>query len=286
MIKADAGNMGAPPEGRPGGTGADFGQPGSAVHPEYEARPVEELAPGVAVPNKPFEIREAIMKKPSNYDSARKVMNPYPAVCAVLANLEGTTFNLGDAKFKIVEKAQGDQYLIKCISGTHKGLSAGDTRNLSTDVLKKILFDQKAAHAGKEQEMKQKPKYPAVQAALSPYPTVDAAMDEAGVAEDNDHLEKLGIEAPEEFGIKFKGQLDVLAEEHDLGDLMAYALTDYGIIIFGTENVLKLDYALENPDIKPVYYFEQGEEVVEPSSEEVTIDEPVAPEIEPETEEV
>lgn len=187
-VKSDLGNMGVSPEGRSpssdGGVG-QFGDSGSTVHPEYEAKPIDELAPGVAVPDKPFELREAKLKKPSNYEAARKVPNPYPTV----------------------------------------------------------------------------------DAALDPYPHVTAAIEEeAGIVEDNDHLEKLGIESPDEFGVKFKGQLDALAEEHDLGDLLGYALTDFGIIIWGSENILKLDYDLENPDIKPVYYFEQEPEaeMIEP----------------------
>ena len=126
--------------------------------------------------------------------------------------------------------------------------------------------------------------YSAVEAALqenlaapSQYPEVDRAMN-AGIAEDNDNLVKLEIESPEEFGTKFKGQLDIMAEEHDLGDLLGYSLTDYGIIIYGSDNMLKLDYSMENPDVKPVYYFEQG--AAEPLPEAMELEE--APEEVPE----
>lgn len=88
----------------------------------------------------------------------------------------------------------------------------------------------------------------------NPYPTISKYL-EADLVQEKDNLDKLEIEAPEEFGPKFKGQLEQMAEEHGLGDLMGYALLDNYIIIWGEEATLQLTYSFEDPVIKPVYYF-------------------------------
>lgn len=88
----------------------------------------------------------------------------------------------------------------------------------------------------------------------NPYPTVNQII-EADLVLEKDNLEKLEIEAPEDFGPKFKGKLEQMAEEHGLGDLMGYALMDNHIIIWGEEATLQLTYEFEDPVIKPVYYF-------------------------------
>lgn len=295
--------MGVTPEGRPatdGGVG-QFGDSASTVHPEYEAKPIDEVAPGVAVPNKPFEIRKALMKKPSNYDQARKLANPYPTVDAALA--------AGG------ERGHSDKPLDKCPEcGSDNIANEGPPEDGELEVTCHDCSHQWVEPAEEEMHKKIENKYPAVAEAmkqdmnnmkgmncekyddgkdqcLDAYPATKSAIgEEAGIVEDNEHLEKLGIESPDEFGVKFKGELEVMAEEHDLGDLLGYALTDYGIIIFGSDNVLKLDYDMEDPDVKPVYYFEQeadeeaaepGAEVLEPlPMEEPPAEEPVEIEVE------
>jgi hypothetical protein len=60
------------------------------------------------------------------------------------------------------------------------------------------------------------------------------------------NFEKLGIESPEEFGIKNKGKLEELAEEHGIGDLLGYSFRSEKIEVVGTDKILLLDYDL-NP---------------------------------------
>jgi hypothetical protein len=69
------------------------------------------------------------------------------------------------------------------------------------------------------------------------------------------NMEKLKIESPEEFGIKYKGELRQLAEERGLGDLLGYVFRTRKIDLIGTDKVLHLDYDM-NPihalDVYPV----------------------------------
>lgn len=293
-IKSDIANMGVTPEGRApndGGTG-QFGDSSTPTHPEYEKVPLEELSPGVATPEKQFEIREARLKKPSNYDTARKIANPYPTVEATFVTAErglnikweeqtggGVLADYAPYVLYVLPADEAWEWDISYpdeLGAPGENIVAGseDTKPEAIERLE-IELEALIKKPGTESN------YPTVDAAVAEdlakpavaYPEVDAVMEEGGIVEDNDHLEQLGIESPDEFGVKFKGQLDTLAEEHDLGDLLGYALTDYGIIIFGSENVLKLDYAMEEPDVKPVYYFEEDEELEgEPGAEPTEIE--------------
>lgn len=65
------------------------------------------------------------------------------------------------------------------------------------------------------------------------------------------NMAKLKIESPEEFGIKYKGELKQLAEERGLGDLLGYVFRTRKIDLIGTEKVLHLDY-----DMKPIHALE------------------------------
>lgn len=239
LITADQNaNMGLSHDGRASSDPkADYGQPGSAVHPEYEAKPIDDDA---VTPNtKPFELREALMKKPSNMDKAKKLANPYPTVESAMVRAGHEGIERLESEVETLVRELGDQEP-QAVMFLKQALAALTNANHEMGIKANDMAD-----------------YPSVDAAIESesYPVTEKAL-EGGIVEDNDHLEKLGIENAEEFGVKYKGQLDILAEEHDLGDLIAYALTDYGIIIWGTDNVLKTDYSFENPDIKPAYYFE------------------------------
>ena len=62
------------------------------------------------------------------------------------------------------------------------------------------------------------------------------------------NMEKLEIESPEQFGIKNKGLLVQMAEEHGIGDLLGYSFRTNKIEIIGTEKILLIDY-----DLKPLH---------------------------------
>lgn len=99
---------------------------------------------------------------------------------------------------------------------------------------------------------------PALKARLGMVESVVAEMPpmEMGEPEEakNDEIEKaanmakLKIESPEEFGIKYKGELRQLAEERGLGDLLGYVFRTRKIDLIGTDKVLHLDY-----DMKPIH---------------------------------
>lgn len=62
------------------------------------------------------------------------------------------------------------------------------------------------------------------------------------------NMEKLEIESPEQFGIKNKGLLQSMAEEHGIGDLLGYSFRTNKIEVIGTEKILLIDY-----DLKPLH---------------------------------
>jgi hypothetical protein len=62
------------------------------------------------------------------------------------------------------------------------------------------------------------------------------------------NFQKLGIADPQEFGIKYQGQLEQLAAEKDLGMMLGYSFRTNKIEIIGEDKVLLLDY-----DLKPLH---------------------------------
>jgi hypothetical protein len=131
-------------------------------------------------------------------------------------------------------------------------------------MLKKI-FNQPESKESKEAMKNQK------------YPTVQKVM--ADLSDARYNLEKLGVDSAQEFATHFRGRLDQLAKEHDLGDLLGYTLLDRVIIIVGEANCLLLDYEFENPEVKPFYLFDDEASAEEaPVEPETPAEEPAEPE--------
>ena len=80
-------------------------------------------------------------------------------------------------------------------------------------------------------------------------------------------LAKLGIEAPEDFATKYKGQIQELAEEHGIGDPIAYSFRSRKIELIGSDAILLLDYDMNALHTRPMYPVEEGM-VEEPAEEE------------------
>jgi hypothetical protein len=113
--------------------------------------------------------------------------------------------------------------------------------------------------------------------ALAPAPPMEVAPGAGGdedpaakEAEKAANMEKLGITSPEEFAAKFKGQIQQLAEEHGIGDPLAYSFRTRKIELIGTDAVLLLDYDMKALHTRPMYPVESEEEsTVELSPEDV-----------------
>lgn len=146
-----------------------------SVGPGLESKPMDNMLPGVGVPNKTFEIKEAHMKKIKDAQKVTKLSNPYPTLSKVLAE-----------------------------EGAEEVMEEG----------------AEPVHPG-------------------------SGNDEA---EKQANMQKLDIEGPEQFGTKFKGQIQDMAVEHEIGELMGYSFRTHKIEIIGSEGVLLLDY-----DLKPLY---------------------------------
>lgn len=223
--------------------------PNLQVQAPQESTDTANLLPGIETPVKPFELREAIMKKPSNRPQVKKIANPYPTVSKVLGAIEKIQSPEGEITLK-----EGDNDITVSIGG-HEYMYIQDARIEDMDVPKIVdwventYYDQtppyEISHHWGHKWAKKKDDYPTVSKILK-----------ADLVEEKDNLQRLGIETEEEFGVKFKGQLEQLAEEHDLGDLLGYALLPTHIIIWGSENCMELTYGLEDPSVNPVYYFE------------------------------
>lgn len=245
--------------------------PNMSVQAPEEAKPADTLMPDVSTPNKPFELREAIMRKPSNRPLVKKIANPYPTVSKIMSAVEKIQSPEGEI---VLKEHQGD---ITVSIGGHEYMFIQDARIEDMDVpnivewVENTYYDQQppyevSHHWGHKWKKKD-------QQAESQYPAVDKAM-KSDLVEEKDNLHRLGIETEEEFGLKFKGKLDQLAEEHDLGDMMGYALLPTHIIIWGSENCMELTYDLEDPMVNPVYYFDVGAAPEEQEEiEEIVVDE-------------
>lgn len=90
-------------------------------------------------------------------------------------------------------------------------------------------------------------------------------------AQKEENMKKLEIEKPEEFGIKNKGLLVNMAEEHGIGDLLGYSFRTNKIEVIGTDKILLIDYDLKPLHTRDIFDIdlssaELGEE--EPSEEE------------------
>lgn len=90
-------------------------------------------------------------------------------------------------------------------------------------------------------------------------PSPEAAKEEG--------LAKLEIATPEEFAIKYKGKIAELAEEHGIGDPIAYSFRSRKIELIGSEAILLLDYDMNALHTRPMYPVEDGA-TVEPTDEE------------------
>jgi len=80
-------------------------------------------------------------------------------------------------------------------------------------------------------------------------------------------LAKLGVESPEEFATKYKGKIQELAEEHGIGDAIAYSFRSKKIELIGSDAILLLDYDMNPLHTRPMYPVEEGM-VAEPMEEE------------------
>jgi hypothetical protein len=103
--------------------------------------------------------------------------------------------------------------------------------------------------------------FPPMQATEEPAEEIDEEpkpQDEAGREQQKaDNMAKLQIESPDEFGIKYKGELHQMAEEHGVGDILGYSFRTRKIELIGTEKVLLLDYDLKPLHTREIYPVEE-----------------------------
>jgi len=98
----------------------------------------------------------------------------------------------------------------------------------------------------------------------------DAGGDDATKeAEKAANMEKLGITSPEEFATKFKGPIQQLAEEHGIGDAIAYSFRTHKIEVIGTDAMLLLDYNMKVLHTRPMYPVEVEDNTVELNPDDV-----------------
>lgn len=119
----------------------------------------------------------------------------------------------------------------------------------------------------------------------NPYPTLSALLlahdEESREAEKEANFQKLGVESPEDFGVKNRGLLEQMAEEHGIGQLLGYSFRTAKIEVIGTDKILLLDY-----DLKPIHTRDVfGVELAEEPDEEEGGEEAEEPAAEPEEQE-
>jgi hypothetical protein len=95
-----------------------------------------------------------------------------------------------------------------------------------------------------------KKQYPTLSAILAAEAKEERTLEEAEKAQG---MEKLGIASPEEFAVKFKGKLQELAEEHGIGDAIAYSFRSRKIELIGSDAILLLDYDMNALYTRPMY---------------------------------
>jgi hypothetical protein len=108
-----------------------------------------------------------------------------------------------------------------------------------------------------------RPYYLGMEQKLSnPYPQLAKIMAESEMDPDErdalvqDHLEALGVESPEQFGTKYKGKLEEMAQEHGIGDLLGYSFRSRKIEVIGSDKILLIDYDLNPLHARQVYGIE------------------------------